>query len=200
MSSRVLLNFAHPILEKSWANKAMLEAISDLEYVKVNDLYEEYPDYFVDIQREQQLLLDHSLIIFQHPFYWYSSPSLLKEWQDLVLAEGFAYGEGGYQLAGRHWLNAITAGAAEDSYTPKGFNHFSADELLRPFEQTADFCGMSFVKPFVMYEAETMSHSAVEKEAKRYREYIESVVASLGLLEEEDASEGDVADESVEEA
>ncbi|GAA0214621.1 NAD(P)H-dependent oxidoreductase [Kangiella japonica] len=191
MTTRVLLNLVHPIFEKSWANQAMLEAIQDLSYVHVNDLYEEYPDFFVDIQREQKLLLDHSLIIFQHPFYWYSSPSLLKEWQDLVLAEGFAYGKGGYQLAGRYWLNAITAGAAKESYTPHGFNHFSTTELLRPFEQTADFCGMKFVEPFVMYEAETISHRAVEKEAQRYRDYVESLAHSLDLfsdINEEEAS------------
>mgnify|MGYP000392049401 FL=1 len=184
MTTRVLLNLVHPIFEKSWANQVMLEAIKDLDYVRVNDLYEEYPDYFVDIKREQKLLLEHSLIIFQHPFYWYSSPSLLKEWQDLVLAEGFAYGEGGYQLAGRYWLNAITAGAAKDSYTPHGFNKFSTTELLRPFEQTADFCGMNYVEPFVMYEAETLSHSAVEKEAQRYRDYVDSLAQSLELLKD----------------
>lgn len=182
MSSRVLLNLVHPILEKSWANQAMLEAVKDLDYVKVNDLYEEYPDFFIDVQREQTLLLEHSLIIFQHPFYWYSSPSLMKEWQDLVLAEGFAYGEGGYQLAGRYWLNAITAGAAQESYTPHGFNKFSTEELLRPYEQTADFCGMTFVKPFIMYESETLGHSAVEKEAQRYRQYIESLVHKLDIV------------------
>ena len=186
MTSHVLLNLAHPILERSWANKAMLDALSDLDYLRVNDLYEEYPDYFIDIQREQKLLLEHSLVVFQHPLYWYSSPSLLKEWQDLVLSEGFAYGKGGYQLANKYWLNAITAGAAEESYTPHGFNHFSLDELLRPFEQTADFCGMSYVKPFVMYEAETISHSAAEKEAERYRDYIDSLVTSLELLPKDD--------------
>ncbi|RDX37053.1 NAD(P)H oxidoreductase [Kangiella sp. HD9-110m-PIT-SAG07] len=191
MTTRVLLNLVHPIFEKSWANQAMLEAIRDLDYVYVNDLYEEYPDYFIDIKREQKLLLEHPLVIFQHPFYWYSSPSLLKEWQDLVLADGFAYGEGGYQLAKNHWLNAITAGAAKDSYTPEGFNQFSTEELLRPFEQTADFCGMNFVKPFIMYEAETISHSAVEKEAIRYRDYVDSLAKSLDLLSDDEPVEED---------
>lgn len=184
MTSRILLNVAHPILEKSWANQAMLEAVSDLDEVKINDLYQEYPDYFIDIKREQRLLLDHSLIIFQHPFYWYSSPSLLKEWQDLVLAEGFAYGEGGYQLARRHWLNAVTAGAAESSYKPRGFNHFSVKELLVPFEQTADFCGMNYVAPFIIYESETSSHNQIDKEAQRYRDYIISLVQSLEFIEQ----------------
>jgi glutathione-regulated potassium-efflux system ancillary protein KefG len=41
---------------------------------------------------------------------------------------------------------------------------------------------MKFAKPFVMYESETMSHSAIEKEAERYRDYIDSQVKSLGLL------------------
>ena len=184
MTNQVLLNLVHPILEKSWANKAMLDALSDLDYIKVNDLYEEYPDFFIDVQREQELLQAHSLIIFQHPLYWYSCPSLLKEWQDLVLADGFAYGEGGYQLANKHWLTAITAGASKESYKAYGFNRFSVEELLRPFEQTADFCGMNYIKPFVMYDSETLSHSAVEQEAKRYRDYIDSLVVSLDLLQQ----------------
>lgn len=33
----------------------------------------------------------------QHPFYWYSTPALLKEWQDLVLEHGWAYGFRAYQ-------------------------------------------------------------------------------------------------------
>ena len=35
-----------------------------------------------------------------------------------------------------------------------------------------------------MYEAETLSHSAVEKEAQRYRDYVDSLAQSLELLKD----------------
>ena len=52
-------------------------------------------------KREQELLLQHKIIVWQHPFYWYSSPALLKEWIDLVLEHGWAYGRKGDMLKGK---------------------------------------------------------------------------------------------------
>ena len=63
-----------------------------MEGVRLHDLYEAYPDFLIDVEAEQALLLEHDVIVFQHPVYWYSSPAILKEWQDLVLEHGFAYG------------------------------------------------------------------------------------------------------------
>jgi hypothetical protein len=68
------------------------------EAVDISDLYEEYPDFYINVKREQQLLIEHDIIVFQHPFYWYSSPAILKQWEDLVLEFGFAYGPGGTKL------------------------------------------------------------------------------------------------------
>ena len=81
-----------------------------LENVTINDLYEEYPDFFVDVNREQQLLLSHDIIVFQHPFYWYSCPALVKQWEDLVLQHGFAYGAQGSKLIGKWVFTGINAG------------------------------------------------------------------------------------------
>ena len=62
-----------------------------VEGVTVNNLYEKYPDFFIDVPEEQRLLLENDIIIWHHPFYWYSAPAILKEWMDLVLQHGFAY-------------------------------------------------------------------------------------------------------------
>ena len=80
MAKRVLIQFAHPALQKSRVNRRLIAAVSNLENVTVNDLYEEYPDFSVNVKREQDLLRSHDIVVFQHPFYWYSSPALLKEW------------------------------------------------------------------------------------------------------------------------
>lgn len=116
----------------------------------MNDLYEWYPKFHINIAREQALLLEHDVIIFQHPFYWYSSPAILKQWQDLVLEYGFAYGKSGTRLNGKLFLTAISTGGPFSAYQRSGYNYFTVRELLAPFEQTARLCGMTYLPPFVV--------------------------------------------------
>ena len=116
----------------------------------MNDLYERYPRFHIDVRREQALLLEHDVIIFQHPFYWYSSPAILKQWQDLVLEYGFAFGKNGTQLNGKLFLTAISTGGPSSAYQRNGYNYFTVRELLAPFEQTARLCGMTYLPPFVV--------------------------------------------------
>lgn len=150
MANRVLILFAHPALQKSRVNRRLIAAVRNMENVTINDLYEEYPDFFVNIKREQELLLNHDIIIFQHPLYWYSCPALLKEWQDLVLQYGFAYGAHGTKLTGKWVLTAITTGGPLSAYQRDSYNYFTIRELLRPFEQTVRLCGMVYLPPFVI--------------------------------------------------
>lgn len=119
------------------------------------DLYAEYPDFRIDIDREQQRLTEHDVVIFMFPLYWYSTPSLLKEWQDLVFEYGFAYGRQGTALHGKTLLCAVTAGGAEEAYQTDGYNHFTLRELLRPIEQTALLTGMHYLPPFALFSART---------------------------------------------
>jgi glutathione-regulated potassium-efflux system ancillary protein KefG len=149
LQRKILVLFAHPAFEKSRVNQHLARAARETAGVTFNDLYEEYPDFAIDVQREQKLLLEHDVIVWQHPFYWYSSPALLKEWQDLVLEHGFAYGSKGTALHGKIALNAITTGGPESSYQKTGYNRFTLRELLTPFEQTANLCGMTYLAPFV---------------------------------------------------
>lgn len=92
------------------------------------------------------------MIVFQHPFYWYSTPALFKEWQDRVLEYGFAYPpKEGKELQGKTWLSVITKGGPEWSYRSGGYNNYSISELLRPLQQTANLCGMRWMAPFVVH-------------------------------------------------
>jgi len=149
-SRRLLILFAHPALHKSRVNQLLLSSVQSLPGVTVNDLYESYPNFHVNVAREQALLLEHDVIIFQHPFYWYSSPAILKQWQDLVLEYGFAYGKNGTQLQGKLVLTAISTGGPSSAYQREGYNYFTVRELLAPFEQTVRLCGMTYLPPFVV--------------------------------------------------
>jgi len=176
MAKRVLILFAHPALQKSRVNRRLIAAVHDLENVTINDLYEEYPDFSVNVQREQELLLSNDIIIFQHPFYWYSCPAILKEWEDLVLQYGFAYGAHGTKLNGKWVLTAITTGSSTSAYQRNGYNYFTIRELLAPFEQSVRFCGMVYLPPFVI--SGTLELKSVEEIAEcaaLYRQAVESL-------------------------
>ena len=173
---RVLVLFAHPVLERSRVNRSLVDAIRDLDRVTVHDLYEAYPTLALDVAREQALLLEHDAIIFQHPFYWYSTPAILKEWQDLVLEHGWAYGAGGTRLRGKITFNAVTTGGPETAYRRGGYNRFTVRELLAPWDQTAHLCGMRYLAPFVVHAAlRVRSDEDVAAPRAAYRQLIEAL-------------------------
>ena len=106
---KILILFAHPSYHRSHANKALLQALRKVEGITIHDLYQRYPNMFIDVEQEQKLLLEHDIIIFQHPLYWYSSPAIIKEWMDQVLEYGFAYGHDANALHGKLFFCSLSA-------------------------------------------------------------------------------------------
>lgn len=148
----------------------------ELSGVTLVDLYALYPRFKIDVDAEQQRLLEHDVIVFQFPVFWYSTPALLKEWQDLVLEHGFAYGGDSCRLGGKLFLVAATAGAAESDYAKDGLNHFSMRTLLRPLEQMALFCRMQFLPPLVLFSSLQVSgNERVQEHVERYRQVLEGL-------------------------
>lgn len=176
--NRVLVLFAHPSQHRSEANKPLFEQAKRIDGVTCVDLYAEYPTFKINIDREQKRLLDHDIIIFQFPLYWYSTPAILKEWQDLVLEYGFAYGTDGNELEGKKFLCSITAGGKEDAYQTDGYNHFTIRELLHPLEQTAALCGMEYLAPYALFGSRTaLEENRITGHVERYKFLLESLVA-----------------------
>ncbi len=175
---RVLVLFAHPAPARSEVNREMFRAARRLDEVTVVDLYAEYPRFDIDIDAEQERLSLADAVVFQFPFYWYSTPSILKEWQDLVLEYGFAYGEGGTALKGKLFGTAITTGGPEAAYHHEGYNSFTIREFLAPLEQTARLCSMHYLPPLVLHRA----RSALEE--GRLLGHVELWVAYLTSLRE----------------
>ena len=151
----ILVLFAHPSSDRSEVNLPMYNATKGLPGVTLVDLYAEYPRMNIDVDREQQRLIEHDIIIFMHPLYWYSTPAILKEWQDLVLEHGFAYGSEGTALQGKIFFNVLSAGGELFAYSEKGYNHYTIRELLHPLEQMAILCQMTYLPPFALFGART---------------------------------------------
>ena len=173
--AKILILFAHPALEKSRINRRLAAAVQDLDGVTFHDLYEAYPDFDVDIRHEQHLLEEHEIIVLQHPFYWYSTPPLLKQWEDLVLQHGWAYGSEGTALRGKRALSVISTGARADAYCPEGYNRFTMRQLLAPIEQTFDLCGVDYLPPFIVHGALGMTPELLAGHARDYRRTVEAL-------------------------
>jgi len=172
--ARVIVYYVHPGQGFSQANAAMWKRAQSVERLTLVDLYAEYPRFDIDIVEEQERLLAHDVIVFQFPVFWYSTPSLLKEWQDLVLEYGFAYGTGGTALEGKAMQLAITVAGPEDAYRAQGYQHYPLRDFLRPLEQTARLCHMRFLPPYALY--------AALKAARHGPEQIEAHAAGYGRL------------------
>lgn len=173
--NKIVILVFHPVLHKSRVNRVLLDAVEELEGVSIRYIYDLYPDYQIDIKAEQEVLLNHDIIVWQHPLYWYSSPSLLKEWLDLVLEHGFAYGKSGRALEGKSVLSAITSGGRRDAYgSVKGLK-FSIRDLLAPFEQTVFLCRMRYLSPFVTHGTHLLTSDQIKKAADDYIRIIEGL-------------------------
>ena len=77
--ARLIVYYAHPGNKYSQANKAMVEEARIISGISFVDLYAEYPRFDINIDREQQRLIDHDVVLLQFPMFWYSTPSILKE-------------------------------------------------------------------------------------------------------------------------
>ena len=171
---KVLILFAHPAFHKSRVNQEMVKGLSELADLTFHDLYEAYPEFDIDIEAEQALMAEHDVIVFQFPIFWYSTPAILKEWQDLVLQHGWAYGSQGNALKGKLFLCSVTAGGPQEAYTKEGFHKHTLNELIAPLRQTARLCKMTFLPPFAVHGSHRIEDDKLQGHKKAYLKLLES--------------------------
>ena len=175
-----LLVYAHPYPNRSRANRLLLGAVRELPGLRVRSLYDLYPDFGIDVDSEQAALSAAELIIWQHPMYWYSVPGLMKHWFDKVLARGWAYGEGGTALRGKRCLWVTTTGGDDQAFSESGIHAHSLPSFVPPVRQTARFCGMKWLDPFVLHGAHRVSEAVLDSHVNAYRERVVRLLAESG--------------------
>lgn len=174
--ANVVVLYAHPGHKYSKLNVELMRTAQAVRDITVVDLYAKYPRHDIDIEAEQQRLLDNDVIVFQFPLFWYSAPSLLKEWIDLVLEKGFAHGQGGDQCSGKSMMLAVTAADSARAYSASGIHRSTLRELLRPLEQTAHLCRMRFLPPYVLFGSLTApKQGLVQPHCEGYRHLLEAL-------------------------
>lgn len=174
-AQRILILFAHPALEKSRVNRRLIRGVHEMPGITFHDLYQVYPDFNIFPRREQELVEAHDVIIFQHPFYWYSTPAILKEWQDIVLEHGWAFGSTATALHGKKALSIITAGGRESAYQEGGFNGYTMQQLLAPVDQTFRLCGVEYLPPFVVHGTHSKKDDEFDGDVADYNRFLKAL-------------------------
>lgn len=173
MTKTSLLIF-HPNLSVSMANKSMRAAADRLEGIESVDMTALYEDGIIDIDAEVDRLLSSDRLILQFPLMWYSTPHLLKIWQNLVLTRMFySKPEEGEQLRDMPVMLGVTVGNVPEAYGPAGSNMFPLVDLLNPLRATAHRCGWRWGKPFELYCANRLPIEDLEVAAVTYAAAIE---------------------------
>ncbi|MCH9276092.1 NAD(P)H-dependent oxidoreductase [Bifidobacterium amazonense] len=170
MSKKTLVLVFHPGLNtQSHVNKTLADAAAELDNVTVRDEYALYPDGKIDVAAEQAAIEAADRVVFQFPLWWFSSPALLKTWEDEVLQHGWAYGSEGHAFEGKEFQVAVSTGSPEANYQPDGANKFVIDQVLVPFQGTANYISATWVKPFVTFGAFGITDEALAEAAKNYQ-------------------------------
>jgi glutathione-regulated potassium-efflux system ancillary protein KefF len=177
----VVVIHAHPYPSRSRACRALLDAIRPLPDLEIRSLYDLYPDFDIDVGAEQDALARAGLIVWLHPFYWYSVPGLLKHWFDKVLERGWAYGDGGIALSKKHCLWVPTVGGDEASYEGCS-NQAAFADFVAPLEHSARSCRLEWEQPFVVFDADRIGDDALQEHATRLRARLESFVLPARVL------------------
>ena len=184
---KTLIIVSHPELDESGSQQYLLSSIPKEAPVTVHPLEKTYPDGQIDVQKEQELLREHDRILFQFPFYWYSTPPLLKKWQDEVLTDLFAFG-GAFslpQLTGKEFSLVMVIGAKEEEYQAGGAEGFSLSALTTPFQALARKTGMQYKRPLFIHQFAYLSEKEKMQLLVRYQQHVTMEKApSLAAREE----------------
>lgn len=172
---KILVIVIHPKIERSKVNQRWIDELNKYpDKYFVHNLYEAYPDEKIDVEREQLLIESFDKIIFQFPFYWFSSPPLLKKWLDEVLTYGWAYGsKSGYKVSNKKVALAISVGIEEMEYSASGKYNYSLKELTTPFETTFKYIRADYKPLFAYYNLELdASEEWIEESIPKYLKFL----------------------------
>ncbi|MGF6413281.1 NAD(P)H-dependent oxidoreductase [Paraburkholderia sp. MM5482-R1] len=184
MNKKTLVILGHPDLAASRVSAEFVRQLEDYP-VTLHEICKFHEHFRFNVEREQALLTAHHRIVFLFPLYWYSVPALLKKWLDDVFLPGFAYAREGDKLAGKEFLVLTTVGAPPEGYRAGGFNRFTLDELLRPFQQTANYVKAKYLPAIAIYESVFLDQPTLEAEVRAAcRQIVDDYVDPSQLYEQ----------------
>ena len=155
---RILIIFAHTYWNDSKINRKLLSEASKIEGVKIHNLTEQYANAKIAVDKEIELLAWADKIIMQFPLFWYSTPSLLKEWEDevLVAVDTIDSKNKNKMLKGKTFQIITTAGGKESSYDGH-HGGVTIKQLLLPIYHSFAYLDAKAKDPYCIYDAGNIS-------------------------------------------
>jgi glutathione-regulated potassium-efflux system ancillary protein KefF len=149
---KVLVVSGHTDLNDSVANNIILEELKkQLPEADFSILSEEYPDFNINVEKEQARAAEADIMVWQFPVFWYSMPSLLRRWIEQVCVHGFAYGSNAENLKGTKLIPSFTTGAPESTYQ-RDVLGFDINDLMDPqLKGTAGLCNMDLQPSIITF-------------------------------------------------
>ena len=111
----ILIVSGHTDLNDSVANRLIIDELKNaFPNAEFSILSELYPNFEIDVKAEQEKLVKADIVVLQFPVFWYSMPSIMHRWIELVFVHGFSHGSKGDALKGKILIPSFTFGASED--------------------------------------------------------------------------------------
>ena len=174
MDRKITIFLSHPNLDNSFINKHLEDIHKKMGIFCFHHLDKAMKNGYFDLEAEKKLLRESDAIVWQFPIYWYNCPVSLRLWQDQVLSP-IVYSADNF-LKGKSAAVVFTAGAAAEHYSHDGLNRYTAEEMLRPFEMTANASGMVWKAPLGIYSCSPeMSERALREAEDAYKKLIEEL-------------------------
>ncbi len=149
-TKKILILFSHPNPSHSSVNLSMLKSLQSVENVTVVDLYADYPDFHISREKELKRLHEHDIVIFQFPLSWFYMPSILKEWQDVVLNMNTNSGNNYLGFEEMEFFCSITIDLQRYHSGRLFKNTLKIKNILTPLEMMCDCIGMKYLPPYVL--------------------------------------------------
>ncbi|WP_295162662.1 NAD(P)H-dependent oxidoreductase [uncultured Brachyspira sp.] len=149
---KILVVFSHTYWNDSEVNRKLIESVKDFDNVKIHNLNEIYKDGKItkeNIKEEIELLKEADKIIFQFPLFWFSTPSLLKEWEDCVL--GYLYHSSEKKCLENKTFQIITTAGGEKSLYDS--LEYDMNAFLSPITLSFKDFGLKVEKTYCIYGA-----------------------------------------------
>jgi glutathione-regulated potassium-efflux system ancillary protein KefG len=174
---KILVISGHPNMENSVFTKQILEKFKTQSNITINQLVE---NKTLDVAKEQDLLINHDVIVFQFPLWWYGVPSVMKNYIDKVFGWGFAYGDGGDKLKGKTFLMSTTTGGDKVAYSQEGYNRFPVADFLKPLNGLIHLSQGKYAPEYVIYSCNPNPQSQIKPDA--FNGEIEKLLANINSL------------------
>jgi putative NADPH-quinone reductase len=177
MTNTIVIS-GHPDIEKSNANKAILEVLEKECNIAINRLLPAYSDYNIDADKEIEKIRAADVVVLQFPFHWYGVPAILKMWLDSVTTP-LVYGPLKGSMKGKTFILSTTTGGPEESYQPDGYNKHTMKKFLLPLLKLADSLEMHVAVPFVLHSAVARDGAGKELLLQKAKEQAEKLIAYI---------------------